>query len=185
MSATTASLHVAPGRYTTMLNPRQIPALAPWQDVRFGSLADVIVSRIDVRFTPESGQLKCSSRCPLWAKSGREQSQQSNRLFDHLVRGDQQVGRYGQAERLRGLQVDDQFELGRPNNRQIGRLRAFENATNVDAKLSVHVGNAVAIAHKATGCGVLTQLEGGRDTMACCQGDKLIASAVEKRGRAD
>src|SRR6516162_99258 len=94
------------------------------------------------------------------------------KLFDHLVSGDQQVGRYGQAERLRGLQVDDQFELGRPNYRQIGRLRAFENATKVDAKLSVHVGNAVAIAQKATRCGVLAQLEGGREIMACCQGDK-------------
>jgi hypothetical protein len=102
-----------------------------------------------------------------------------SRLFDHLVGGDQQVGRYGQAERLRGLQVDDQFELGRPNHRQIGRLRAFENVTNVDAKLSVHVGNAVAIAQETTGCGVLAQLEGGREIMACCQGDKLIACVVE------
>jgi hypothetical protein len=35
-SAFTASLHVAPGRFTTMLNPRQILVFAPWQDVRFG-----------------------------------------------------------------------------------------------------------------------------------------------------
>ena len=31
-----------------MLNPRQILAFAPGQDVRLGSLADVVVSRIDL-----------------------------------------------------------------------------------------------------------------------------------------
>src|SRR5262249_36707734 len=36
------------------LNPRQIPALAPWQDVRFGSKADICAAQRDVRFTPDS-----------------------------------------------------------------------------------------------------------------------------------
>jgi len=33
LSACTASLHGAPGRFTTMLNPTEILAFAPWQDV--------------------------------------------------------------------------------------------------------------------------------------------------------
>jgi hypothetical protein len=37
LTAFTTSLHVVPGRSTTMLNPRQMLAFAPWQDVRFGS----------------------------------------------------------------------------------------------------------------------------------------------------
>jgi hypothetical protein len=37
------------------------------------------------RFTPESGHCGATSRCPLCAKSGREQPQQSSPLFDHLV----------------------------------------------------------------------------------------------------
>src|SRR5262245_27969786 len=59
-------------------------------------------------------------RCPLYPQkrtfvsaidmSALCQKRTSGRLFDHLVGGDQQVGRYGQAEHLRGLQVDDQFE---------------------------------------------------------------------------
>src|SRR5262245_10340623 len=53
-----------------MLNPRQIPAFAPWQDVRFGSLADVVVSRINVRFTPKSGHVRCNHGCLPRAKSG-------------------------------------------------------------------------------------------------------------------
>src|SRR5215472_7757048 len=95
-----------------------------------------------------SGRYRLSDRCPLWAKSGREQSQQSNRLFDHLVRGDQQVGRYGQAERLRGLQVDDQFELGRCLNRKIGRLLALEDAVDVPCRLAKPLGEVKSISHQ-------------------------------------
>jgi hypothetical protein len=39
-------------------------------DVRFGSLAEVKASNIDVRFTPESGHLQRTHPCPLWANSG-------------------------------------------------------------------------------------------------------------------
>jgi hypothetical protein len=37
-----------------MLNPRQIPAFAPWQDSRFGSEADICNAKSDVRFAPNS-----------------------------------------------------------------------------------------------------------------------------------
>ena len=38
--------------------------------VRFGSKADILRCGSDVRFTPESGHLPRTSRCPLSAKSG-------------------------------------------------------------------------------------------------------------------
>jgi len=37
--------------------------------VRYGSKAD-ISAKFHVRFTPESGLLQRTGRCPLWAKSG-------------------------------------------------------------------------------------------------------------------
>jgi hypothetical protein len=40
------------------------------ENVRFGSKADMCVATSDVRFTPESGHVRCSYGCPLWAKSG-------------------------------------------------------------------------------------------------------------------
>src|SRR5262245_13565712 len=39
-------------------------------DVRFGSKADICTAMGHVRFTPESGHLRCKQECPLWANSG-------------------------------------------------------------------------------------------------------------------
>jgi hypothetical protein len=43
-------------------------------------------------------------------------------LLDHLVRPPQHRGRDGEAERLRGLEVDDQFELRGLLDRKVGGL---------------------------------------------------------------
>ena len=39
-------------------------------NVRFGSLADILRCGRHVRFTPESGHVRCTTLCPLCAKSG-------------------------------------------------------------------------------------------------------------------
>ena len=38
-------------------------------DVRFGSEADICSAQAHVRFTPESGHVRCNWRCLLWARS--------------------------------------------------------------------------------------------------------------------
>jgi hypothetical protein len=40
--------------------------------VRFGSLADISLCKRHVRFTPESGHVRCNSGCLLWAISGHQ-----------------------------------------------------------------------------------------------------------------
>src|SRR5262249_14383716 len=74
LSAWTASLHVARlRRFTTMLNPRQIPASAPWQWRAINGVLAMFASVIsghDVRFTPESGHVQRPTTCLLWANSG-------------------------------------------------------------------------------------------------------------------
>ena len=47
-----------------MLNPMQILASAPRQDVRFGSKADMCSAQAHVRFAPESGR-KSGHRDPV------------------------------------------------------------------------------------------------------------------------
>src|SRR5262249_172301 len=54
----------------------------------------------------------------------------------------------GGIERLRGLEVDHQLELGRPHHRQIGRLLAFENPPRVDARLAKRISQVGSVAHQ-------------------------------------
>jgi hypothetical protein len=53
-------------------------------------------------------------------------------LLYYLVRPQQQPLRDRQPERLGGLEVDDQFELRRLLDGQVGGLGAFENLVDVD-----------------------------------------------------
>src|ERR1700752_2292038 len=51
--------------------------------------------------------------------------------FDHLVGGSEQGRRDGDAEHRGGLDVEDQLELARLYNRQVGGLRTLEDAAGV------------------------------------------------------
>jgi hypothetical protein len=57
---------------------------------------------------------------------------QSDTLFDHLVGAGDERGRHREADRVRGLEVDDQLEFGRLQDGHVGRLFTFEHAPRVD-----------------------------------------------------
>src|SRR4030095_6503376 len=60
-------------------------------------------------------------------------------LLDYVVRPLQQRLRNRQPERLGGLQIDDQLELGGLLNRKIGGLSALQDLVHVDGSKPPHV----------------------------------------------
>jgi len=70
--------------------------------------------------------------------------------IDHLIRPQQQRRRDRQAERLGGLEVDDEFEFRWLLYRKISRLLALENFGHVLAGSPVYVGNVSPVSHQAT-----------------------------------
>ena len=61
-------------------------------------------------------------------------------LFNHLIRPRQHIRRNRQADLLRGFQIDDQLELCRLLDGQIGGLGAFQNLVHIRSGAAGQVG---------------------------------------------
>src|SRR5277367_1378473 len=87
-----------------------------------------------------------SRRFPNLAHVGSRPKPKSARLLDHLVGGRQQRFRDGKAERLGGIEVDDQFDFYELLDRQIGWFLALENASDINGSSVIQIADAAAIA---------------------------------------
>jgi hypothetical protein len=81
---------------------------------------------------PESGQsirvLAMSHKCHLLPDA----PQQTASLLDYLIGARRQTRWHLDAERLGGLEIDHELELGQLLDWQIGGLISFENAASID-----------------------------------------------------
>src|SRR5262245_27288058 len=72
--------------------------------------------------------------------------------FDHLVGAGEQRWRHGEPERLRGLEVDHQLELGRLLHGEVGGLGAFEDFVDVAGSTPAQVSKNCPVGHEPAGC---------------------------------
>src|SRR5262249_18325868 len=124
------------------------------------------------------------ARCPLYPQkrtlvervgmSALCQKQTLSYSFDQIVGAALQRHRNGEAERLRGLEVDDELDFRGLLNRQIGGLFAFEDAAGVDADLAKQLRNIGSIAHQTTGRGELAIRTDRGNRMAKCLCAELL-----------
>ena len=75
------------------------------------------------------------------------QKRTSRHLFNHFVGAGEQLWRNGEAQCLRRLEINYQFEIGRLYHRQIGGLLAPKNAADVNGGLAPGICHAGAIAY--------------------------------------
>src|SRR6516162_4389671 len=83
----------------------------------FPPKADVRVTRWHVRFGPQADSCTAANRS----------------LFDYLVGGDKQSFWHRDAERLGGLEIDEQFDFCGLLDWQVRRLLALKNAAGIIA----------------------------------------------------
>src|SRR5215469_8208424 len=100
--------------------------------------------------------------------------------FDHLVGGNQQLVGHGEAEHPGGLGVDDQLELGRLYDRQVRGFGALEDATGINADLTIHIHNVASVGHQPAGLDKFTVPIYRGEPVAPSQEDELDTPSVEE-----
>jgi hypothetical protein len=82
--------------------------------------------------------------------------------LNHLIRPLQERRRDRQTERLGGLEVDEELELGGLLYREVGGPDAFEDLVDVQGSLPEHVIKIRAVRHEGARMGVLREAADGR-----------------------
>src|SRR5262245_65271825 len=115
------------------------------------------------------------------ARERRRRALGDRRSFHHSVGAGDERRRNYEAERLRGPEVDDQFESGWLQHWQIGRARLLEHERGIRALLAIHIGKVRSIAHQAARRGEIAPFVECRDAIARGERNDLLALGIEER----
>src|SRR5215468_38073 len=114
----------------------------------------------------------------------RVRSAHGNSLDDLVGAGEQ--GRWnGNTNGPCGLKIDDQFELGRLDDRQVAGFFAFQHAAGVDTSLPISIWQTCPIAHQTAGIDEGFEWVNGRNRMMRGQHHETRHLAREKGIAAD
>ena len=90
-------------------------------------------------------------------------------LFNHFVRAGKQRWRHRESEHIRGLEIDDEFELRWLLDREFGWLGALEDLPGVDSDLTPDRSDIGSIADQAPCADEFLQLICRRNGVTCRQ----------------
>src|SRR4029453_3699799 len=96
--------------------------------------------------------------------------------FNHLVGARGEAGRHLKTERLRGLEIDDQFEFARLYHRQLSSFFALEDAAGVGADPTIPPGQAGPVTHQAARDRKFPKLIDRGDGVMVGERDELLAA---------
>src|SRR6516165_11133969 len=108
-------------------------------------------------------------------------SQQHSCSLNHLI--SEQLHRvwHREAQGFRSLEIDYEFELGRPLHREVSGLLSPQNSTGVDAALAIRIRKVGSVAHKPARDSKVTQRIHCGNRMARRERDDLIALCRQER----
>jgi hypothetical protein len=102
-------------------------------------------------------------------------------LLDDLIRPQQQRRRDGEAERLRGLEVDDEFELARLLDGQIARPGAFQDSIGEVCSADPESRNVHTVGHEPAIVRPLPERVHRRDPVTNCGDGDLAPAGISER----
>ena len=106
-------------------------------------------------------------------------------LFDHLVGAGEQRWWHVEAEHCAVWRLMTSSNLVDCTDRQVGRLRALEDAADVDAGLTIGIVDVGPVAHQPTDFGKVARHTYGGNRVACRQVGELDSPVGEEGVGAD